>query len=101
MQCTSPKKRKVQVEIKEQIQVSVFIFYSTLFFYTLGDNPGLSLKAVIKVPSKMVSSSGSVKDADAETFSFKSLLSQPDFSDVRLKCGEKVFNCHKVLLANK
>ena len=70
-------------------------------FYTLGEDPGLALKALIKIPSKMVSSSGSVKDADVEAFSFKSLLSQPDFSDVSLKCGEKVFSCHKVLLANK
>ena len=70
-------------------------------FYTVGDAPGLTLKALISIPSKMVSSSGSVKDVDTGTFSFKSLLSQPDFSDVRLKCGQKVFSCHKVLLANK
>lgn len=70
-------------------------------FYTVGDAPGLTLKALIKIPSKMVSSSGSVKGAAMGTFSFKSLLSQPDFSDVSLKCGEKVFSCHKVLLANK
>ena len=70
-------------------------------FYTLGEDPGLALKALIKIPSKMVTSSGSVKDADVETFSFKSLLTQPDLSDVRIKCGEKVFSCHKVLLANK
>ena len=70
-------------------------------FYTVGDAPGLTLKALIKIPSKMVSSSGSVKGAAMGTFSFKSLLSQPDFLDVSLKCGEKVFSCHKVLLANK
>ena len=29
-------------------------------FYTVGDAPGLTLKALIKIPSKMVSSSGSV-----------------------------------------
>lgn len=71
-------------------------------FYTLGDAPGLSLKAVIKIPTKMVSSSGSVKRGDsAGKLPFKSLLSKPDFSDVRLKCGQRMFSSHRVLLANK
>ena len=71
-------------------------------FYTLGDAPGLSLKAVIKIPTKMVSSSGSVKRVSAAgKLPFKSLLSKPDFSDVSLKCGQRLFSSHRILLANK
>ena len=71
-------------------------------FYTLGDAPGLSLKAVIKIPTKMVSSSGGVKRVDAAgKLPFKSLLSKPDFSDVTLQCGQRTFSAHKILLANK
>ena len=78
---------------------TIFPYYD---FYTLGDAPGLSLTAVIEIPAKMVSSSGSVKEVDAAgTLPFKSLLSKPDFSDVRLKCGQRVFHSHKLLLANK
>ena len=70
-------------------------------FYTLGDTPRMTLKAQITIPSKMVSSSGSVNNADTRTFSFKSLLSEPDFSDVSVKCGERVFPCHRVILAKR
>ena len=70
-------------------------------FYTLGDTPRMTLKAQITIPSKMVSSSGSVNTTDTRTFSFKSLLSEPDFSDVSVKCGERVFPCHRVILAKR
>jgi len=76
-----------------------FPFYD---FYTLGDAPGLSLKAVVKIPAKMVSSSGSVKRVGFPgTLPFKSLLSKPDFSDVTLQCGHRIFSAHRILLANK
>ena len=61
----------------------------------------MTLKAQITIPSKMVSSSGSVNNADTRIFSFKSLLSEPDFSDVSVKCGERVFPCHRVILAKR
>ena len=61
----------------------------------------MTLKAQITIPSKMVSSSGSVNNEDTRTFSFKSLLSEPDFSDVSIKCEGRVFPCHRVILAKR
>ena len=61
----------------------------------------MTLKAQITIPSQIVSSSGSVNNADTRIFSFKSLLSEPDFSDVSVKCGERVFPCHRVILAKR
>ena len=70
-------------------------------FYTRGETPKLDLKAVITVPSQMYTVSGSVWKADPKNFSFEELLTRPDYSDITLVCGEKRFQCHMLLLANK
>merc|ERR1712004_38456 len=38
---------------------------------------------------------------DTRIFSFKSLLSEPDFSDVSIKCEGRVFPCHRGILAKR
>ena len=70
-------------------------------FYTRGETPKLDLKAVITVPSQIRTVSGGVWKVEAKNFSFEEHLSRPDYSDITLVCGEKRFQCHKLLLANK
>ena len=70
-------------------------------FYALDHTPELTLKAIIKIPSSMVHSSGVVKSPDEERVPFRHLLHQPEFSDVTLKVGDREFPCHRVILANK
>ena len=71
------------------------------YFYAMDRTPELTLKAIIKIPSSMVHSSGVVKSPDEERVPFRHLLDQSDFKDVTLKVGNREFRCHRVILANK
>ena len=71
------------------------------FFAICHITPEITLKATIKIASKMLHRTRMIKTADEEKVPFKHLLSEPDFSDVTLRVGQREFSCHRLLLANK
>ena len=71
------------------------------FFALCHSTPEIILKATIKIASKMLHSTRMIKTADEEKVPFKHYLSEPDFSDVTLRVGQREFSCHRVFLANK
>ena len=72
-------------------------------FFALESTPDTTLKATIKIESKMVHSTGIIKRLEdfrrGET-TFQ-VLSGPDFSEAILKVGQREFPCHRVILTNK
>ena len=71
-------------------------------FYTTYKKPKLTLKFKFSLPSAMVTLVGEhPKAIERKKSSFEYLLGDPALSDVKIKCGDTTFFCHRVLLAHK
>ena len=69
-------------------------------FYTVGPARQLTLVASLTLPGKLATTSGLNVGVDKtdKLFDFRPLLREPMDSDIVLKCKDRAFPCHKVIL---
>ena len=72
-------------------------------FFTSGSTSLLNLVATLTLPGKLTNlGSGAEEEFNPDRlFDFYDLLEDPKHSDIVLKCGNKEFLCHKVILATR
>ena len=72
-------------------------------FFTSGSTSLLNLVATLTLPGKLTNlGSGAEEEFNPDSlFDFYDLLEDPKHSDIVLKCGNKEFLCHKVILATR
>ena len=70
-------------------------------FFTSGSTSLLNLVAILTYPGELITlGSGAEEEFNPDRlFDFYDLLEDPKHSDIVLKCGDKQFLCHKVILA--
>jgi len=69
-------------------------------FYTKGKTSEMTLRATITTPGKLLNSMEAEGGDTSKMFNFRPMFKDPKFTDITLKCQDKVLPCHRIILSS-